>query len=98
CVCALCLLSPLCLFLYFPFLLISCLLFSPLPFFFFNHPATTEIYTLSLHDALPILYCTFYFFSINNCNNLIFSDTFLFMYFKLCRLLCIFLLIPTTGS
>src|SRR5437870_7467991 len=24
-------------------------------FFFFNVPATTEIYTLSLHDALPIL-------------------------------------------
>src|SRR5689334_25075896 len=24
-------------------------------FFFFNAPATTEIYTLSLHDALPIL-------------------------------------------
>src|SRR5947208_13818613 len=24
-------------------------------FFFFNHTATTEIYTLSLHDALPIL-------------------------------------------
>src|SRR5690349_23764268 len=23
-------------------------------FFFFSHPATTEIYTLSLHDALPI--------------------------------------------
>src|SRR5206468_13044189 len=23
-------------------------------FFFFNHPPTTEIYTLSLHDALPI--------------------------------------------
>src|SRR5207244_5259351 len=23
-------------------------------FFFFNHTATTEIYTLSLHDALPI--------------------------------------------
>src|SRR5437899_10633661 len=23
--------------------------------FFFNHPATTDIYTLSLHDALPIL-------------------------------------------
>src|SRR5438045_9193695 len=22
---------------------------------FFNHPPTTEIYTLSLHDALPIL-------------------------------------------
>src|SRR2546422_6422396 len=40
-------------------------------FFFFNDTATTEIYTLSLHDALPILsmksssivrlpsYCTF---------------------------------------
>src|SRR5437870_13582171 len=24
-------------------------------FFFFNHTPTTEIYTLSLHDALPIL-------------------------------------------
>src|SRR2546422_4396909 len=30
-------------------------LLSPLPlFFFFNDTATTEIYTLSLHDALPI--------------------------------------------
>src|SRR2546425_2894973 len=29
----------------------SCLLFF---FFFFNDTATTEIYTLSLHDALPI--------------------------------------------
>src|SRR6476620_12811023 len=28
-------------------------------FFFFNDPATTEIYTLSLHDALPIsTFCT----------------------------------------
>src|SRR5258707_10141363 len=26
-------------------------------FFFFNDTATTEIYTLSLHDALPISYC-----------------------------------------
>src|SRR5688572_32193923 len=26
----------------------------PKPIFFFNDPATTEIYTLSLHDALPI--------------------------------------------
>ena len=25
--------------------------------FFFNDTATTEIYTLSLHDALPILRC-----------------------------------------
>src|SRR5256885_9773411 len=33
--------------------------FVPLPisfFFFFNDTATTEIYTLSLHDALPISY------------------------------------------
>src|SRR5438132_11569610 len=28
--------------------------FLSLLFFFFNVPATTEIYTLSLHDALPI--------------------------------------------
>src|SRR5207249_11782384 len=28
--------------------------FLPLSFFFFNAPATSEIYTLSLHDALPI--------------------------------------------
>ena len=27
-------------------------------FFFFNDTATTEIYTLSLHDALPILVCS----------------------------------------
>src|SRR5882724_1850919 len=27
---------------------------STVPFFFFNDTATTEIYTLSLHDALPI--------------------------------------------
>src|SRR5436190_18627731 len=30
---------------------LSCLLF-----FFFNDTATTEIYTLSLHDALPIFF------------------------------------------
>src|SRR5437879_13888863 len=27
-----------------------------IPLFFFNHTPTTEIYTLSLHDALPISY------------------------------------------
>src|SRR5258708_22387465 len=27
-------------------------------FFFFNDTATTEIYTLSLHDALPISHCS----------------------------------------
>src|SRR5947209_10125733 len=34
--------------------LFSCDVFS---FFFFNDTATTEIYTLSLHDALPIWAC-----------------------------------------
>src|SRR3989449_11037193 len=35
--------------------LLTCLLHIPLFFFFFfNDTATTEIYTLSLHDALPI--------------------------------------------
>src|SRR5438132_10371428 len=33
--------------------------FSSSSFFFFNDTATTEIYTLSLHDALPI--------SLNSC-------------------------------
>src|SRR2546428_6640260 len=36
------------------FFYLSPLLFSFLFFFFFNDTATTEIYTLSLHDALPI--------------------------------------------
>src|SRR6266487_1827772 len=31
--------------------------FSVFLFFFFNDTATTEIYTLSLHDALPVLPC-----------------------------------------
>src|SRR5471030_3357565 len=35
---------------YLPFVLSICSFF----FFFFNDTATTEIYTLSLHDALPI--------------------------------------------
>src|SRR5688572_6077151 len=40
-------------FFFFFFLLVSC--FSSTSFFFFfNDTATTEIYTLSLHDALPI--------------------------------------------
>src|SRR6266481_8663001 len=32
----------------------ECLISYFFPFFFFNDTATTEIYTLSLHDALPI--------------------------------------------
>src|SRR5438552_19158399 len=31
-------------------------LYISIAFFFFNDPSTTEIYTLSLHDALPICY------------------------------------------
>src|SRR5258708_16308359 len=37
----------------FAFVVIFCFLL----FFFFNDTATTEIYTLSLHDALPISSC-----------------------------------------
>src|SRR6266540_7328396 len=33
-----------------------CCLFTLFFFFFFNDTATTEIYTLSLHDALPIFF------------------------------------------
>src|SRR5262252_10284586 len=40
--------------LFFLFLLFCLLLYF---FFFFNDTATTEIYTLSLHDALPISGC-----------------------------------------
>src|SRR5699024_12770775 len=39
--------------------LLTHLLLSFLSFFFFHDPATTEIYTLSLHDALPILQQSF---------------------------------------
>src|SRR5229473_8080212 len=37
------------------YLLLSLIYFFGFFFFFFNDTATTEIYTLSLHDALPIL-------------------------------------------
>src|ERR1035437_10931199 len=37
--------------------IISCVLTLASFFFFFNDTATTEIYTLSLHDALPICVC-----------------------------------------
>src|SRR5256885_10835240 len=41
-------------FLYYMFFIICILHNSYFFFFFFNDTATTEIYTLSLHDALPI--------------------------------------------
>src|SRR6185369_18034563 len=42
---------------FFIFSLLVCLLFLFFFFFFFNDTATTEIYTLSPHDALPISRC-----------------------------------------
>src|SRR2546426_2194387 len=39
-------------------------------FFFFNDTATTEIYTLSLHDALPILLAHAVFIFITGLNEL----------------------------
>src|SRR2546429_9198826 len=47
-----------------PIILYSCIYTSPqlylFFFFFFNDTATTEIYTLSLHDALPISFVGVY--------------------------------------
>ena len=58
-----CVVAHVCLFCFFFFFFFLFFFFS---FFFFNDTATTEIYTLSLHDALPIfpyfLFFTFYFF------------------------------------
>src|SRR5262249_60435316 len=45
-------------------LLCLCLLFF---FFLFNDPAPTEIYTLSLHDALPILVASLLSFCASPC-------------------------------
>src|SRR5574344_3049485 len=36
-----------------------CMVYDLDVYFFFNDPATTEIYTLSLHDALPIFVLAF---------------------------------------
>ena len=55
-------------------------------FFFFNDTATTEIYTLSLHDALPILLChqdsleVFYDLIISSC-----FDTVIFLKIHVAR-------------
>src|SRR5690554_8077278 len=40
-------------------------------FFFFNDTATTEIYTLSLHDALPIFHCIQMDTSVNAANQVV---------------------------
>src|SRR5688572_33019117 len=44
----------LCVLMCFFFWFVSLWIFGFFTFFFFNDTATTEIYTLSLHDALPI--------------------------------------------
>src|SRR5438034_8541696 len=36
-------------------------------FFFFKDPATTEIYTLSLHDALPICFSVLVAYDVQTC-------------------------------
>src|SRR5690554_7939491 len=43
-------------------------------FFFFNAPATTEIYTLSLHDALPIFFALDYDMNGNYISRLTMGD------------------------
>src|SRR5687767_15589099 len=43
-------------FIFFPFFSLLNFFLSLFIFFFFNDTATTEIYTLSLHDALPIYF------------------------------------------
>src|SRR2546427_7964123 len=42
----------------------------PRLFFFFNDTATTEIYTLSLHDALPILFQDHQFVALTGAQRL----------------------------
>ena len=53
--------SPLLMFCFSSLLLFFSSLLLFFVFFFFNDTATTEIYTLSLHDALPISKLRFYF-------------------------------------
>src|SRR5260221_11913395 len=54
--------------LLFCFFCVVCILLVRSFFFFFNDTATTEIYTLSLHDALPIYsFCIFSFDRTCDC-------------------------------
>src|SRR5258708_36878763 len=45
-----------------------------LTFFFFNDTATTEIYTLSLHDALPISKREFFIYPIGLAYGVLFAQ------------------------
>src|SRR3712207_9119071 len=60
-------------------------------FFFFNDTATTEIYTLSLHDALPILA-----YMITFCILKLYSDLGIqFQLTEAASALAIYLLVPS---
>src|SRR3712207_8719652 len=48
--------------------------------FFFNDTATTEIYTLSLHDALPIFIADLQSLSLNSSNLLHFLNLHIIIY------------------
>ena len=50
------------------------------PVFFFNDTATTEIYTLSLHDALPI-----YQIVVSRRELIVTGNRFFVFYFDVCR-------------
>src|SRR5260370_10041323 len=56
---------------------------SSLFFFFFNDTATTEIYTLSLHDALPIYVRTYPFWRIRVGERTLYVDQLGNLYGKL---------------
>src|SRR2546430_12615139 len=49
-------------------MVLACFSLQILFFFFFNDTATTEIYTLSLHDALPISICPMCFLPTSICS------------------------------
>src|SRR5256885_15618946 len=50
-------------------LFMQIMIFTIFVFFFFNDTATTEIYTLSLHDALPIWSCVCQSRALDNHQN-----------------------------
>src|SRR5437016_8386400 len=58
-------------------------LFFLLSFFFFNDTATTEIYTLSLHDALPIWYTSSQYVYVYYYSDALLT---IFLYFALANL------------
>src|SRR5256885_8836505 len=53
-------------------------------FFFFNDTATTEIYTLSLHDALPILFFICFIVKHGTVKTIKFCSYWIFLLFYSC--------------